>query len=123
MKPTSVCIKNFSYFMSRFSLYGNLTAEIAKSKAAAKVRGPFMTACSACGKYYHPNRKEAHLKICRPKKVHLKTNKPTVREIQKELDRLAIQKRDKMFMRKAARKLRKQLAKKNAQASANTRLV
>jgi hypothetical protein len=109
--------------MSNFSPFGNLTAEIAKSKAMAKVRGPFLTVCSACGKYHEPNRKEAHLKICRPKKVHLKANMPTVREIQKELDRLAIQRKEEKYKRKALKKLRKKLARKQTQASVSNQPI
>ena len=50
---------------------GQLTNKIARAKAMAKVRGPFRVACSACGKYYWPDRREEHLRVCKPPKVHI----------------------------------------------------
>jgi hypothetical protein len=50
---------------------GNLTNEIARSKAVSKVRGPFMVVCSACGLYYQPNKREEHVAVCCPPEIHL----------------------------------------------------
>ena len=102
--------------MSNYQKIGNLTAEIARSKALAKVRGPFMSVCSACGKYYQPEKKEEHSKVCHPRIVHLPRNKPTLREIQKGLDRQVIQRKQNNLELKVAKNNRKKLAKAKAQA-------
>jgi methionyl-tRNA synthetase len=101
--------------MSNYQKIGNLTAEIARSKAMAKVRGPFLSACSACGKYYQPDKKEEHSKVCRPRIVHLPRNKLTLREIQKRLERQSIQRQQNNFELKVAKNIRKKLAKAKAQ--------
>lgn len=59
---------------------GNLTKEIARSKAMAKVRGPFQETCTACGGRFWPHEREDHSKACRPLKVHI-TSGPTVHEV------------------------------------------
>jgi ribosome-binding protein aMBF1 (putative translation factor) len=102
--------------MGNYQKIGNLTAEIARSKAMAKVRGPFMRVCSACGKYYQPDKKEEHSKICHPRIVYSPRNKPTLREIQKRLDRQAIQRKQNSFELKVAQNIRKKLAKAKAQS-------
>lgn len=55
----------------------NLTHEIARSKAIAKVRGPFKDTCTACGEHYWPEDRDAHLAVCRP--VSIKGIAPLVK--------------------------------------------
>src|SRR3954464_812170 len=48
------------------SEFTDITRQIAKSKAIAKVRGKMQRACTCCGQYYDENAHEEHLKVCRP---------------------------------------------------------
>ncbi|MBA4148335.1 MAG: hypothetical protein H0X66_09485 [Verrucomicrobia bacterium] len=43
---------------------GDLSYEIGRARASAKVRGPFLVACSACGKYYPERWREEHTAVC-----------------------------------------------------------
>jgi hypothetical protein len=49
----------------------DITREIAISKAAMRVRGPFLQTCSACGQRFPADKKEEHLAHCHPPAVHI----------------------------------------------------
>jgi hypothetical protein len=50
---------------------GDMTSEIARSRAISRVRGPFKVTCTACGEHYWPDKKEEHLSRCTPPEVHV----------------------------------------------------
>jgi hypothetical protein len=60
---------------SERSEFPDLTKQIAKAKAIAKVRGPMLRACTGCGRYYDENAPEPHVGPQRPesKKVKCRT--------------------------------------------------
>ncbi len=47
------------------SEFPDLTKQIARAKAIAKVRGPMLRACTGCGQYYDEHAPEEH--VCRPR--------------------------------------------------------
>jgi hypothetical protein len=92
-----------------------LTKEIARSKAISKVRGPFLVACTACGKYYDPDKKEEHLaNQCRPPKIHINAKTQSIRERQRYLAAKQLQKINDKRIARAARRARKMRARANA---------
>src|SRR6266496_6781988 len=55
---------------------GDITREIAISKALTRVHGPFMKTCTACGERYWPDKKEKHIAHCLPAAEHVQAQRP-----------------------------------------------
>jgi ribosomal protein S27E len=66
---------------SERSEFPDLTNQIAKAKAMAKVRGRMLRACTGCGRYYDENGPEAH--VCPPRS---KSKKVKCRKCGEEVD-------------------------------------